>query len=433
VMFKNHSIGNPFRFLTGNTLVLSITGMLGNFARRMALPYVSLYILALGGSATQIGFINSLRPLAGLVAFPVAGHIADHAGRVKLILFGNFLSAFIVGMYFLAPTWQLIAVGAALQGFAVLMFPARSALIADSLAPGDRGRGIAAMNTIMSTLSMFAPFIAGIIVELYGPNTGVRALYGAMLVLYLATAFVHLRYLKEPERDSTERLEMSSLPRVLREAYHDIPATLRGLSRPLKALAAVVVLSFVANAVASPFWVVYAVDEIELTSSAWGLILLIEEAMKLALFIPAGMLVDRWGRTTSMLVALTLSGVAIPSFILASGFASVLLVRAVIAVAFVITIPACTALMADLVPRENRGRVMAALGQGGIMIGPAGGGTGGPAMGFVVSIPLILASLLGGYLYASNPVFPWVFVFFTTALSILLTVAFIRDPVRAEM
>jgi MFS family permease len=105
----------------------------------------------------------------------------------------------------------------------------------------------------------------------------------------------------------------------------------------------------------------------------------------------------------------------------------------VIALAFVIAIPASSALMADLVPRENRGRVMAALGQGSIMIGMAGGGTGGPAVGFVITIPLMLSSLLGGYLYATNPVYPWFFVLFATALSIALTALFIRDPQRAEV
>lgn len=433
IMFRNHSVRNPFRFLTGNTLILSATGMLGNFSRRMVFPYVSLYILALGGSAAQIGLINSLRPLAGLIAFPIAGHIADHTGRIRLIVLANFFSAAVVALYFLAPTWQLIAVGAALQGFAVLMFPARSALIADSLAPGDRGRGIAAMNTIMNTLSIFAPFVAGVIVDLYGPNAGVRALYGVMLALYLATAVVHLKYLREPPRHTSERLQLSSLPRVLRDAYRSIPATLRDLPRPLRALAGVIVLSFVANAVASPFWVVYAIDEIELSSSEWGLILLIEEAFKLVLFMPAGVLVDRWGRTPSMLAALLLSAVAIPSFVFATSFASVLLVRVVIAVPFVIAIPACTALMADLVPRQNRGRVMAALGQGGIMIGPAGGGTGGPAAGFVITIPLMLASLLGGMLYTANPVYPWAFVLITALLQVLLTLLFVRDPRRAEV
>ena len=95
-MFRNRSLGDAFRFVSGNTLIISVTGMLGNFARAMVFPYLSLYILALGGNATQIGLINSLKPLAGLIAFPIAGYIADHASRVKLIVLANFLSALLV-------------------------------------------------------------------------------------------------------------------------------------------------------------------------------------------------------------------------------------------------------------------------------------------------------------------------------------------------
>jgi MFS family permease len=432
-MSRNRSLRSAFRFVSGNILVLSVTGMLGNFARAMVFPYVSLYILALGGDATQIGLVNSLRPLAGLLAFPIGGYLADHASRIKLIVLANFFSAGIILMYFLAPTWQVIAVAASLQGFAVLMFPARSALVADSLSPSDRGRGIAAMNTIMSVLAIIAPFIAGVVVDVYGPNSGVRMLYGAMLALYLASAIIHMRFLKETKPPTRERLDLSRLPQVLQGAYGGIRTTLRVLPRSLRALAGVIVLSFVANAVASPFWVVYAVEEIGLSSSAWGLVLLIEAALKMVLFMPAGILVDRWGRTASMLAALLLALVSIPAFVFATGFTSVLLIRAVVAVAFVIAIPACSALMADLVPRSMRGRVMAALGQGGIIIGPAGGGTGGPGVGFVITIPLMLSSLVGGYLYAANPAYPWFFVLIGTALSVLLTALFIRDPQRAEL
>jgi MFS family permease len=432
-MLPGSSLRNAFRFVSGNTLVFSVTGMLGNFARAMVFPYVSLYILALGGNAQQIGFINSLRPLTGLILFPIAGYVADHAARVKLIVAANFFTAAIVAMFFIAPSWQVIAVAASLQGVAVLMFPARSALIADSLAPDDRARGIAAMNTIMNGLAVFAPFIAGVVVDVHGPNSGVRALYGAMLILYLASAFIHMRFLREPARPNNAEFDLASLPRALQDAYSGIPATLRQLPPSLRALAAVIVLSFSANAVASPFWVVYAVEEIGLSSSEWGLILLIETGLKILLFMPAGSLVDRWGRTASMLVALTVSAIAIPSFVFATGFTSALLLRAAVAVAFALMLPACTALMADLVPREMRGRVMAALGQGGIMIGAAGGGTGGPGIGFVTTIPLMLSSLAGGVLYAANPTYPWFFVLVATALSILLTALFIRDPQHAEV
>ena len=76
---------------------------------------------------------------------------------------------------------------------------------------------------------------------------------------------------------------------------------------------------------------------------------------------------------------------------------------------------------------------MAALGQGGIMLGMAGGGTGGPAVGFIVTIPLMIASFAGGYLYVLNPTYPWFFTAVTTAISIILVLLFIRDPQQAEV
>ena len=432
-MAKNLSFRDAKRLMSGNIMVFSVTGLLGNFARSMVFPYASLYILALGGAPKTIGWINFLRPLAGLIVFPIAGDLTDRTSRVKLIVLGNYLSAAFILMYVLAPRWEMVAVAALLQGLGVLGFPPRSALIADSLSPEDRGRGIATMNTISSGLSMFAPYIAGVVVEIHGSNTGVRALYGAMLLLYLASAIIHIRFLQETGPNTEAQMTVSALPRVLREAYRGTPALLRQLPGTLKALAGVIILSFMANGVASSFWVVYAVEQIGLSSSRWGLILLCETALRIVMYIPAGVLVDRWGRTASLLAALLLSLVSIPLFVLAKGFTAALLIRAVIAVASAIAIPASSALMADMVPREIRGRVMAVLGHGGVMIGSAGGGTGGPGVGLLITLPLMIASLAGGYLYDQNPSYPWFFVLITTAISTLLTVLFIRDAKQAEI
>jgi MFS family permease len=175
---------------------------------------------------------------------------------------------------------------------------------------------------------------------------------------------------------------------------------LRGFGRRLRALAIMITLLLTANAVASPFWVVYAVEQIGLTSAEWGLILLAETGVRNLAFIPAGMLVDRHGRSKAMATSLVLTLVAVPLFPFATGFAHVLAIRLGVALANAFFSPACSALMADLVPRESRGRVMAALGRGTVMLGPAAGGTGGPGVGFVVTVPLMVASLAGGYLYA---------------------------------
>ena len=65
-MPKNSVIGNVKRLMSGNIMVFSITGLLGNFARAMVFPYASLYVLALGGDARTIGWVNFIfiRPLA---------------------------------------------------------------------------------------------------------------------------------------------------------------------------------------------------------------------------------------------------------------------------------------------------------------------------------------------------------------------------------
>jgi MFS family permease len=433
-MSEGRSLDNVLRFVQGNNLVFAVTDLLGNFARGMVLPYVSLYVLALQGDTTQVGLVSSISPLAGLIMFPIGGYLADHASRAKLVVLGSIYSAAIVLLFILAPSWQVVAIASLLQGFGVFMFPARSALIADSLSPGDRGRGIAVQNAVSWGIAVVAPYIGGVVVDTYGPKAGLRGLYWVMMSLYALSAIVQARFLKETvTRSGNEtRLAVSDLRGVLRDAYRGLPSMLKQLPRSLKALAGVIVLSFVATAITAPFWVLYAAEQIGLSSAAWGTVLLVEMILKSAMFVPAGVLVDRWGRAASLAAALLIALVSIPLFVFAPGLVTVLVLRLAIGVAFAIAIPACSALMADTVPREIRGRVMAALGQGGILIGAAGG-VGGPGVGLVTIIPLMIASLAGGYLYTWHPASPWFVSAVATGIALILIALFVRDPKQAEV
>ena len=120
------------RILHGNLAVFSITSVLGMFGRSMAYSYVSLYIIALGGDPEQIGLINSLAPLLGLVAFPLGGYLADHVGRAKLIGWTMIAAASMELLYAIAPGWQWLAVGSLLMGLGVVQFPSSSSLVAEA-------------------------------------------------------------------------------------------------------------------------------------------------------------------------------------------------------------------------------------------------------------------------------------------------------------
>ena len=183
----------------------------------------------------------------------------------------------------------------------------------------------------------------------------------------------------------------------------------------------------------SPFWLVYTIHEIGLTSIEGGTILFIEMGIRTLLYIPAGVIVDRYGRTKSIIVSLLLFLASIPIFIFSISLSNALLVRSALAIMNSLFILACSVLMADTVPREKRGCVMAALGRGTVFLGATGGGTGGPRVGYMITIPIILSSVAGGCLYTFDPRYPWLFVTVSILISLLVSALYIRDPEEAEI
>lgn len=109
-----------------------------------------------------------------------------------------------------------------------------------------------------------------------------------------------------------------------------------------------------------------------------------------------------------------------------------LAIRCAIGVAAAFFSPAMGALLADIVPSAIRGRVMAAIGRGSVSVGSSSGGTGGPGTGFLTTLPLMVAALFGGVLYAWSPAIPFLCVFGLTVVALGVSVAFVRDPKMAE-
>ena len=59
--------------------------------------------------------------------------------------------------------------------------------------------------------------------------------------------------------------------------------------------------------------------------------------------------------------------------------------------------------IADSIPREKRGRIMAGVGSG-MSIGITGVGR---ASGFLIFLPTAIGSIVGGLIYSVDPIYPW--------------------------
>jgi len=414
--------------LRGNVLVLTLGTVVRQLSLFITFPYFSLYVRALGGSNVVIGQVNALRPLAAMFIYPIAGALADGYGRVKIIVAMGYLNAVLYLLFMLAPDWRFLAVATFLSGVLVFTFPASSALLADSLPPRLRGRGFAVFTAIPGFVGILSPFIGGYLGAVYGVEHAMRLLYGVTVVATAFIATMNLKFLRETLTRPTGA--HVSLSRVVRGSYRSIWETLRWMPRSLRFYALILVLGLFFNSLTGPYWIVYASDVIGIDTFEWGSILLIANMVQVSLSLPAGALMDRYDKRKIIALALALAALTASFFPFCRGLLGMLLVFIPLAAANAFLVPGAGALMADLVPRDRRGTAMAALGRGMLFVNYRGGGGGGPGMGFILTLPVVVGSILGGFIYDAIPSSPWLLLGAALTINAILSALFLKPEKR---
>ena len=403
--------------MRGNLLIFTMGDVLRQFSMFITFPYLSLYVQALGGSVVDIGIVNSLRPMTALFIYPIAGYLSDHYSRVKIIAVTGFIGSLVWFCFIFARDWRWLALGNLLMGVMTFYFPAANSLMAESLPRGKRALGYSMWQAIPLAAGIFSPLAGGYLISLWGVDAAMRFLYGLTMVVAILIAAMNYRYLKESER--TLRENSLNPVEFLVKSYREVIDVVRWLPRNLKAYGVMLVLGFFFNSMVSSYWVIYAVEVIELSEVQWGLVLLISTVINVLLLLPAGMVVDRFGPKRVLTIALVLGAAPILVFTYIQSFYAVIAILVLVTIANSFLMAGAPAYMAKATPSETRGRIMSALGQGMLLVNIRGGGTGGPGMGALLTIPTIAGSLLGGVVYSFNPQLLWV----SFGLSMLLSAA----------
>jgi MFS family permease len=305
----------------------------------------------------------------------------------------------------------------------VFYFPAFNALIADSLPPRRRGIGYSLWWVFPSVFGILSPYVGGYLITILGVEPAMRVLYGLIIVTTGTIATMNLKFLKETKRGNGKTKGRSGFGRMLVESYRDVVDVFRWLPRQLKVFTLMLILSFFMNNLAAPYWVVHGVGEIGLSELQWGTVLLISSVVYVALLIPAGIAVDRFGG--KKVISLALAATVCPTFLFpfSRSLTDTILLFILVTIANAFLVSGAPAYMADAVPTEKRGRVMAVLGQGMLFVNTRGL-VGGPGMGAILAVPSILGAMLGGVVYSYSLMLPWMLLSVTTIFSVVIFLVF---------
>ena len=420
---QNHTLRS---LMKGNILVLTVSRVIWSISGAVVRPYMSLYILALGGSKPVIGFSNALADLVGLFLYPLGGYIADKAGRAKLVGIATFLYASSFLFFIFAPSWEWLAVGMAYQQLVLFYMPALNALMADSIPVGTRGKILSMMMVIPEAVRIFIPYVGGWLITVYTLQPAMRIGYTASFFLAFVVAIMRYRYLTETIEDSTDIGR--NIPHIMKESYREMYKSIKWVLGNLKGYMYIsILLAFIAAAV-QPFYVLFATEVIGLSAYQWGTVLLAAGLSKTVLAITVGDLVDKWGARKCMFIALIFGIPSLLAFTGSTGFATTVVIYVLLIISNAFMWIASNVLMADTIPKNTRGRIMAALGQG-VNIGVSGGGY---ARGFILFIPATIGAYFGGYIYDYNPALPWFLQIAILVISIALTYVYIKEPETAQ-
>lgn len=319
-------------------------------------PYLSIFIIALGATKTQLGLITCIgMMLAGLIA-PYSGQIIDRKGPKGLYIFGIIFLFFAYFGYAIAPVWQVAAIAMVFyyvgNGTSI---HSCSTICGNCLTNCDRGRGMLICESLASgLLGMAGPLIGAWVLSTFmgvkdtpSDPDQIRVLFYIPLVISLITLVIVIRKLSNQRW--TAKNGQGGM-NVVRDGI----ALLKGNKNTQKWLVINTIKNLPTGMILA-YWQVFA-GEIKGASVATLSLIVAASGLTSVFFgYPVGALSDKFGRKKVLCAIIPLFWLSI-ILLLVSKSPVLLIISGVLQGFYYISSPLASTISRELVPQRVMGR-----------------------------------------------------------------------------
>jgi MFS family permease len=138
--------------------------ILANIAGQMAYSMLSLYLIELGASVSQVGVVFTVASLVPMVLQIFGGWFSDTVGRLRAIALGSVFAVFGYLLFFISPSWEWVMLGLCVEYISnSFVGPSFGAYIAEQSDESSRGRVFGLSRGIYMVVTVIGPALAGLL------------------------------------------------------------------------------------------------------------------------------------------------------------------------------------------------------------------------------------------------------------------------------
>ena len=281
---KNHSLITTLKSLTGNPRGCVYTEPLWGIPFNLYAPYVSIYMLAVGLSDTQIGLILSISWGFQIILALMSGVITDKLGRRRTTLIFDILAWTIPALISAIAQnfWYFLAAGIINSLWRVVLNSWSCLLVED--AERDHIVDMYTWIYIGNQLVGFVAPLAGILISVYLLVPTMRGLYAFAAVMFTLKAVVTYMMTEETAHGKVRMHEtrhqsawgmLSEYKGVLRELLRT-PQTLY--------TAGIMLVLSISALISGSFWAIIVTEKLHIPAQSLALFPFIKSAIILGFF-----------------------------------------------------------------------------------------------------------------------------------------------------